>query len=431
MAAPVVPPLAQRRSSTWISPPFAALERSISSSQSRRARCMTMRPKPTAIRVNDMVNSTGVAAPNKTLDYRCARALKADRIRRPGLLWTVDTSARGPYQAALGNTANAFVNRLKSAGVDMRVGVVTAGYQPIDFTTPGFKFINGTSATPALDLCRQVTSNNPESARNSLAMMQPRRDEPYAMKGGWGRWGWHGIMAWRGAGGVVLHDQFKRNAAMGNTNVDQTFRAGATKVVERVSFAVTDEPGSNDHTVASRYFRPRATPTRAHRHSERPTTRRRWRCNIVNYFLQGPTTCCCLLHVPVNTTRTEIFSTTLNVADLPRCVIETSGGAAIPISTTFNQADVDAGMNRIARRGGGAASQYKLRARRSPARSRSTSATPTFRARGSTDSTDPVSKAIVFYGSTSVRRSAIGSALCRSLSYVRRSSVGRIDQPAS
>lgn len=174
---------------------------------------------------------------------------------------------------------------------------------------------------------------------------------------------------------------------MGNTNVDQTFRAGATKVV----FAVTDEPGSNDY---SRYFQTASDPdTGAAFGTAYNTTTL---ANIVNYFKRNNV----LLfgYVPVNTTRN--CSTTLNVADLPRCVIETSGGAAIPISTTFNQADVDAGMNRIVDAVAGAASQYKLL--RSPITSTikvNVRNTDVPRSRLDGFDYDPVSKAIVFYGS--------------------------------
>ncbi len=330
--------------------------------------------KPTAIRVNDLTNSTGVATPNKTLDFRC-QGFKADRNPFADFLWTVDTSgSMGPYQTALGNTANAFVNRLKSAGVDMRVGVVTAGESPINFTTPGFKFINGTSATPALDLCRQVTSNGlgkcPLDATETLS--------PYPMSGGTEE---------PIAAGVVLHEQFKKNAAMGITLPEQVFRSGATKVV----FAVTDEPGSNDF---SRYFQTAKDADTMMAYGSVYNTQTL--ANIANYYKRNNV----LLfgYVPVNTTRN--CSTTLNVADLPRCVIETSGGAAIPISTTFNQADIDAGMNRIVDAVAGAASQYKLL--RSPITSTikvNVRNTDVPRSRLDGFDYDPASKAIVFYGS--------------------------------
>lgn len=331
--------------------------------------------KATAIRVNDLVNSTGVATPNKTLDFDC-QGFRADRNPTADFLWTVDTSgSMNPYQTALGNTANAFVNRLKSAGVDMRVGVITAGESPINFTTPGFKFISGSTATAALDLCRQVTSNSlgkcPLDAAETLS--------PYAMGGG---------SEEPIAAGVVLHDQFKKNAAMGITNPDYLLRPGATKVV----FGVTDEPGSNDF---SRYFQTAKDPDNGTPFGT--TYNAQTLANIVAYFKRNNVLT--FGYVPVDLTRN--CTTTLNVADLPRCVIEGNGGAAIPIKTTFNQADIDAGMNRIVDAVAGAASQFKLL--RSPITSTikvNVRNTDVPRSRLDGFDYDPVSKAIVFYGST-------------------------------
>lgn len=328
--------------------------------------------KPTAIRVNDLVNSTGVAAPNKTLDYRC-QGFKADRNPTADFLWTVDTSgSMGPYQTALGNTANAFVNRLKSAGVDMRVGVFNAGSAPANLTTPGFKFISGSSATAASDLCSQVTSASlgkcPFNASDAVS--------PYPMPGNTER---------PVSAGAILHDQLKKNAAMGVTAPDQIYRAGATKVM----FFVTDEPGSNDFGYFSTANNPDTNVAYGATYNTQSLA------NVVNYFKNNNV----LLfgYVPVNTTRN--CTTTLNVADMPRCVIETSGGAAIPIATTFNQADIDAGMNRIVDAVAGAASQYKLL--RSPITSTikvNVRNTDVPRSRLDGFDYDPVSKAIVFYG---------------------------------
>lgn len=331
--------------------------------------------KATAIRVNDLVNSTGVATPNKTLDFDC-QGFKADRNPMADFLWTVDVSgSMGPYQTALGNTANAFVNRLKSAGVDMRVGVVAAGEQPINFTTPGFKFISGGSAMAALDLCRQVTSNGlgkcPLDAAETLS--------PYAMAGG---------SEEPIAAGVVFHDQLKKNAAMGITNSDYLLRPGATKVV----FGVTDEPGSNDF---SRYFQTAKDPDTGVAFGT--VYNAQTLANIVGYYKRNNVLT--FGYVPVDLTRN--CTTTLNVADLPRCVIEGNGGAAIPIKTVFNQADIDAGMNRIVDAVAGAASQFKLL--RSPITSTikvNVRNTDVPRSRLDGFDYDPVSKAIVFYGST-------------------------------
>ncbi len=336
--------------------------------------------KPTAIRVNDLVNSTGVASPMKSLDFRC-QGFKADKQAIADFLWTVDTSgSMGPYQTALGNTANAFVNRLKSAGVDMRVGVFNAGSAAANLTTPGFQFINGSSGSAAIDLCSQVTSTSlgkcPLNATDNVS--------PYPMPGNTER---------PVSAGAILHDQFKKNAAMGVTNPNLTFRAGVTKVM----FFVTDEPGSNDFGYFSTARNPDTNVAYGATYNTTSLA------NVVSYFKSNNV----LLfgYVPVNTTRN--CTNLLNVADMPRCVIETSGGAAIPIATTFNQADIDAGMSRIVDAVAGAASQFKLL--RSPITSTikvnvRNQDVPRSRADGF--DYDPVSKAIVFYGANF--RPAIG-----------------------
>jgi hypothetical protein len=193
--------------------------------------------------------------------------------------------------------------------------------------------------------------------------------------------------------GAILHDQFKKNAAMGVTNPNLTYRAGVTKVM----FFVTDEPGSNDFG----YFSTAKNPDTMVAYGATYNTTSL--ANVVSYFKSNNV----LLfgYVPVNTTRN--CTNLLNVADMPRCVIETSGGAAIPIATTFNQADIDAGMSRIVDAVAGAASQFKLL--RSPITSTikvnvRNQDVPRSRADGF--DYDPVSKAIVFYGANF--RPAIG-----------------------
>ena len=245
----------------------------------------------------------------------------------------------------------------------------------MNFTTPGFKFISGGSAMAALDLCRQVTSNGlgkcPLDAAETLS--------PYAMAGG---------SEEPIAAGVVLHDQLKKNAAMGITNSDYLLRPGATKVV----FGVTDEPGSNDF---SRYFQTAKDPDTGVAFGT--VYNAQTLANIVGYYKRNNVLT--FGYVPVDLTRN--CTTTLNVADLPRCVIEGNGGAAIPIKTVFNQADIDAGMNRIVDAVAGAASQFKLL--RSPITSTikvNVRNTDVPRSRLDGFDYDPVSKAIVFYGST-------------------------------
>ncbi|HMY59309.1 MAG TPA: hypothetical protein PK472_13690, partial [Pseudomonadota bacterium] len=190
------------------------------------------------------------------------------------------------------------------------------------------------------------------------------------------------------AAGVVFHDQLKKNAAMGITNSDYLLRPGATKVV----FGVTDEPGSNDF---SRYFQTAKDPDTGVAFGT--VYNAQTLANIVGYYKRNNVLT--FGYVPVDLTRN--CTTTLNVADLPRCVIEGNGGAAIPIKTVFNQADIDAGMNRIVDAVAGAASQFKLL--RSPITSTikvNVRNTDVPRSRLDGFDYDPVSKAIVFYGST-------------------------------
>lgn len=102
-------------------------------------------------------------------------------------------------------------------------------------------------------------------------------------------------------------------------------------------------------------------------------------------------------YVPVDPNRN--CSNLPNVADLPRCVIEASGGAAIPIKTTFVQAEIDAGMAKIVDAVVGAASQFKLD--RSPITSTikvNVSGVDVPRTRSNGFDYDPASKSIVFYG---------------------------------
>lgn len=334
--------------------------------------------KQTAIRVNDLVNSTGVAETNKLLDAPCL-AFKADRIPAVEFVWTVDVSgSMGPYQAALGRTADAFFKRLQSAGVDFRVGVFDAGNAGVNLVTPGFKFIDGTSLTGPLDLCRQVTAATlgscPLDANDTVSPYQmtvnasSQREECTAAA-------------------VITHNVFKTNAAGGSTAPNQTLRKEALKVY----FLVTDEPGSNDYT---RYFQTTSNPdTQTAWGSTYNTTTLG---NIVKYFKDNQILT--FGYVPVDTTRN--CSATINVADLPRCVIETNGGAAIPIRTTFVQAEIDAGMARIVEAVIGSASQFKLA--RSPITSTikvNVNGVDVPRSRSSGFDYDPASKSIIFYGS--------------------------------
>ena len=311
--------------------------------------------KLTAIRVNDLINATAVSSSGKTLDYECL-GLKADRAAQADFLWTVDVSgSMAKYLQALATTAKEFGNRLRNAGVDYRVGIFDAGNAPPDLTAKnaangypnGFFFIDGNSSTAALDICRYVTSLaagtegycpddptekfRPFPSKTTTYTGQTnasQREEPTVQ-------------------GLLLTELFKANRKKNETNPNYVLRPGALQV----NFHVTDEPGSNDF---ERYFH----------WTNDPDTMMPWGtvyntdslANIVKYFQRNNVLT--FGYVPVVTTRN--CTTKLNVADLPRCVIEGNKGAAIPISATFVQQDVDAAMNRIVDAVAGAASQYKL-----------------------------------------------------------------------
>ncbi len=326
----------------------------------------------TSIRVNDLVNATGIAEAGKILGAGC-QVFRADRVAMADFIWTVDTSgSMGDDQARLGNTAAAFFTRLAAAGVDFRVGVIQAGHTTLNLATPGFHWISGTDAMGAQLMCEQVTSSTlgrcPTSPTDTLS--------PYPFAGS---------MEEPVAAGVLSHRLFANPSAADATNPDRTFRAGA-KVV---SFMVTDEPGSNDFT---RYFMA----------SSDPQTSMPWGAtynattlsHIVDYFHRNEILTFGML--PVSATPCA----TAAVADLPRCVVEGNGGAVIPI-TTATDAEVSAAMARIVDAVAGATSQFMLE--RSPITSTiqvRVHGMPVPRSRASGFDYDPVSRSVVFFGTT-------------------------------
>lgn len=80
----------------------------------------------TAIRSGDLVNATSTAPIDRGLGAHC-QVMRATRPTTADFLWTVDTSgSMNDDQERLGNTATQFFMRMRAAGVDFRVGVVTA-----------------------------------------------------------------------------------------------------------------------------------------------------------------------------------------------------------------------------------------------------------------------------------------------------------------
>lgn len=324
----------------------------------------------TAIRANDLYNTTGVSENGKTLDFTC-QGFIASKAALADFIWTVDTSgSMADDQARLGNTATKFFDRLQSAGVDFRVGVLQAGSTMLNIDTPGFAFINGNDAMGPKSLCRQVTTATcpTDTAAESL--------RPYPMGGS---------QEEPTAAAILMFSELKRRASINEPNLDRRLRPGALPV----AFLVTDEPGSNDF---SRYFTS----------AKDPDTLAPWGTsynattlnNIVTYFKRNNILTFGM--VPVSNTP---CSPNPAVADLPRCVIEGNGGASINITTALDN-EVAAAMDRIVDAVAGATSQFKLL--RSPITSTikvNVRGVDVPRSRSNGFDYDPASKAVVFYGS--------------------------------
>jgi hypothetical protein len=322
----------------------------------------------TAIRASDLVNTTGVALAGKTLTDAC-QVFTASRSAVADFIWTVDTSgSMSDDQERLGNTAKKFFDRLRSAGVDFRIGVLNAGSTMLNIDSPGFKFINGTDANGPQQLCRQVTYGQcPMDAADNLA--------PYPMGGS---------SEEPTAAAVLMFYELKRRAGVNEMNMDRRLRLGALPV----AFLVTDEPGSNDF---SRYFTS----------AKDPDTLKSWGstysattlANITEFFKRNNILTFGMVPVSANACKP-----TPNVADLPRCVIEGNGGASINITTALDN-EVAAAMDRIVDAVAGATSQFKLT--RSPITSTikvNVRGMDVPRSRSEGFDYDPVSKSVVFYG---------------------------------
>lgn len=324
---------------------------------------------PTVIRANDLFNTTGVAQSGKTLTDAC-QVFTASRSAVADFIWTVDTSgSMNDDQERLGNTAKKFFDRLRSAGVDFRIGVLNAGSTMLNIDKPGFKFINGTDANGPQQLCRQVTQGQcPMDSADNLT--------PYPMGGS---------SEEPTAAAVLMFSELKRRASINEMNLDRRLRPGALPV----AFLVTDEPGTNDY---GRYFQA----------AKDPDTLANWGStynantlnNIVSFFKRNN-----ILTFGMVPVSTNACKPTPKTEDLPRCVIEGNGGASINISTALDQ-EVAAAMDRIVDAVAGATSQFKLT--RSPITSTikvNVRGVDIPRSRSEGFDYDPVSKSVVFYGS--------------------------------
>jgi Cys-rich repeat protein len=283
----------------------------------------------TAITLSDLANATHVVAGVEALGFQCQQSRATVTAPVVDFLWTVDTSSSmNSYQAQIGNAATQFFARMNAAGLDFRVSVLAAGTTTLNLDSPGYTWISGTATDGALDLCRRVTIGAcPTGGTDSL--------RPYAM-GGSGEE--------PTAAAVVAHDALRRRALDNEANMDRRLRPNA----RFVAVFVTDESGNNDF---SRYFSSRSAPDNntAFGTSYNTTTLN----NIVGYFQRNNILTFGI--VPVSTTACSSAA----VADLPRCVIQGNGGAAIPIGSA-NDMDVTAALTRIVDGIGGATSEFRL-----------------------------------------------------------------------
>lgn len=323
----------------------------------------------TAITVSDLANATHVAAGAGDLGFQCQQTRATQPAPVVDFVWTVDTSgSMSTYQAQIGNAASEFFSRMREAGIDFRVSVLQAGYAGLNLASPGYTWINGGATDGALELCRRVTySTCPLPGADAL--------RPYAMTGS----------EQPTAAAVLMHDALVRGAAANNPNIDQRLRPNA----RFVAVLVTDEPGSNDFNS---YFRSTSAPdTMTPWGAAYNTTSL---ANIVGYFQRNRILTFGI--VPVSATPCSSAA----VADLPRCVIEGNGGAAIPIGRA-STSDVSAALTRIVDGIGGATSEFVLP--RTPitsmirVRVRGMEAP---RSRVDGFDYDSASRAVVFYGST-------------------------------
>lgn len=375
--------------------------------------------KTTAIRVNDLVNATGVAEGAKGLDYAC-QGFTGARNSKVDFLWTVDISgSMGTFQQRLGTTAQAFFKRMIDANVDMRVGVFEAGNrEPSSLATAvtptfpnGFKFIQGSDPQGGLALCRQVTYSGIANGFCPTDMNTTNDPfNPYPMPymdpaNGLGDGGKESPVA----AAVVMFNLFKKNANNGVTTPDYILRPDAVKV----AFMVTDEPladgtPSNGNGINDwwKYFgdntvnpdnNTKWATTQASSGNQTGGYDAATRDNIINYFKSNKIlTYGMLAGLGTATPRT---CANPSARDLPRCTVQGNGGVAIDIEKATDPAVVAAAMDQIATDLIGASSQYKLT--RSPITSTikvNVNGVDVPRSRSNGFDYDPVSKSVVFYG---------------------------------
>jgi hypothetical protein len=124
----------------------------------------------TALRVEDLVNASGVAETGRTLGFGC-QVLRATRSTTPvDFLWAQDTSnSMDDDQENIGRAAVQFFARMRTVGLDFRVGVFESGSRSVDLDTPGYRWISGADPKGARALCEQVTIGRcPDSSTDAL-----------------------------------------------------------------------------------------------------------------------------------------------------------------------------------------------------------------------------------------------------------------------
>ncbi len=275
----------------------------------------------TAVRVDDLLNGTGLGDADGSLEASCA-AVDATRPGTADFLWLVDTSySMGPHQERLGTVAQRFFDDLRAAGVDFRVGVMNAGSVPPgpDLDAPGFAWIDGASVGGAQRLAWTVTED--PFGGDPLDTLQPyplagMREEPLAA-------------------GVLTTEAMARRAP--DPTHARDFRPGAV----RVAFFVSDEAGTNDDV---RYFARDLVRWGASRDD-------RVRAVTAWYRNQGFRT-----YALATIFRNQPCPSTTNFVP---CLVSANGGATIPIGTA-TEAEITAALHQIAGAVAGAASEFAV-----------------------------------------------------------------------
>jgi hypothetical protein len=324
--------------------------------------------RPTSIRVNDLVNTTGVAEVDRTLGFSC-QIFRAERTAMVDFLWTVDVSpSMGPYQQQVGATAQRFFTDLRAAGVDFRVVVLQAQSSTFDFARPGVSWVSATDPMGALGLAYRVTVE-------PFMRMTADRLAPYPNTGMYTTQ----LNEEPIAAAVIAHEQLRAGAMMG-APPERRLRDGA----QAVAFFVADETGANDD---NRYFA-RDTARWGATYPERLA-------NAVSYFRTHNIQTFGL----VNASGAGMCDPT-RPADMRRCVIVQNGGAYMVIGSATD-ADVAAAMARIVAAVAGTSSPFRLD--RSPITSTikvRVRGVDVPRSRSDGFDYDPASRSIVFFGNT-------------------------------